>query len=269
MFLPYAEIRIGITLLFLIIGSYFDIFKEKNIPDKLLYSFVGVAFLTNVFAFDNFAFIYGIVQSLIIGGITYLSYKRGHIGGAEVFYFAAISLLIPYYNTIVPFIISVLIFATLLFAITMAFYTLIKLWGKKHLKPNYAYIVLALLYIAFIAYLYFTPSFALLNKVFLFVVSILFITSLYFGMFKRDIEKLMIGYVEVNKAKEEVVVSGINKDVDAIMGNDKVIGEKHISVFKKKGITTIPVFKHLPPFLPFLTLGFILALFYESALFFF
>ncbi len=265
--LPFEELRIGLAFIFLTLSSYFDVFNNKNIPDKFLYFILFISALTAFFLFPFNAFLYGLIQALIVGGITYFMYLKGHIGGAEVFLFSSISLLFPNPPIIsgvvigLPFILPVLIFAGLLFALSMLIYAFIRIGIKR---VNVEYIILLIVYLLFITYVLINNGG--LPLPFVFVISILFFASLYFSAHKKEIEKLMIGEVEVEKALEEVVALEYERKKVKELFKEPVVKKGHIKQLKKRGIKKIRVFKHLPPFIPFLMAGFLLALLFTDIL---
>jgi len=266
--MPNELVRIGVSLLILAIASYFDLFKEKNIPNNFLYASVIVSLVIGIIApieISGFA----VAQAMIIGIITYIFYKVGYLGGAEMFILPSLALLLPIPPVMtgiflnVPFILFIMLFSGFLFALTNLVYFSYKLAkAKVKLKINLeAAAMLAMVIVFSLVYSYspvFNPAIILL------VVSLGLMSALYYS-YKEEIEEMMTQEVSIDDAEEEVAsMRKANKEIKEILKDSPVITESKLKLLKKEGVRRISVLRGMPPYMPFLLAGEILALVYST-----
>jgi Flp pilus assembly protein protease CpaA len=267
--IPFEGIRIAAAVLMLAIGSYFDLFKKKNVPDNFLYACVGVAFLFAVFPFTDLS-LYALAQGIFIFAIGYMMYKAGQIGGADVYLLTALALLLPVPPAVsgvgmaVPFIFFVMIFAGLLFTIYNIAYFVVKLSQEKIQRIDWVYLILAIPFAIF-AYFYLNSMFY--SPVYFSIITILFVGAVVFGAFRETIMKSMVVKVPVGKAEEEVFASEYASEKEREIVKVRVIDKKTIEELKKAKIKEITVYGKLSPFVPFMLLGVLLSLFFSNLLF--
>ncbi len=235
------EIFIALSL---IVFSYFDVFNDKNIPDHLLYLFGALSlilFLLN----PNMG---ALIQASVVAILSYILYRMGQLGGAEIFIFSAISLLKPYSFLQIPFIFPLIIFS----GIFLTLYLIVSTAMKINLMDfDKRYLLIGLLYVFLLYFIY-----PMINFNFLFILSFLLIGSLYVGLYKKQLEEYMIEAIPVQKTEEEV-----SAEDNSILKKGYVIKKEHIKRMKEENIEFVRVYKHLPPFIPFILLGFICALY--------
>ncbi|MCX6774406.1 MAG: hypothetical protein NTY68_05440 [Candidatus Micrarchaeota archaeon] len=266
--MPNEMVRIGVSLLILGIASYFDLFKGKNIPNNFLYASVIVSLVIGLIApieISGFA----IVQAIIIAIVTYIFYKIGYLGGAEMFILPSLALLLPIPPVMtgiflnVPFILFIMLFSGFLFALTNLIYFSYKLIkAKAKLKVNLeAAAMIAMVVVFSMIYVYspiFNPAIILL------VVSLGLMSALYYS-YKEEIEEMMTQEVRIDDAEEEVVsMKKANKEIQKILKDSPVITAAKLKLLKKEGIKKISVLRGMPPYMPFLLAGEILALLYST-----
>jgi len=85
--------RILIALVGTGIAAWYDIFNKKNVPDNMLYAFLAVALIINIF--DPTQFISKLPFAVLIILFLYLMYRSGQMGGADLIVLAAIYSAIP------------------------------------------------------------------------------------------------------------------------------------------------------------------------------
>jgi len=270
--MPMETARIFLALLGMAIGTYYDLFNNKNVPEKFLYAFLAVAFLFNIVFFDYDVFVYAVVLAFVLFALGFAMYRLGQIGGADVFVIAALALLLPispsYLN--VPFnyplIFSVLIFGGAAFALySIFFFAKILSEKKAKSKPKYIYIILFLAYGLF-AYLFFNAPF--FSMAYFAIASILLLSSIIFLVYRDAILEATMGQVFVKDLEPEDVLVPERMDVHMKkMGLGNVLSQKDIDALKRSGTKHVWVYSNLPPFLPFLFIGLILALFFGNQLF--
>ena len=86
-------IRILVALAGTGIAAWYDIYNKKNVPDRLLYAFVAVAFLVNITDFSLVISRLPLAALMIIA--LYLMYRAGQLGGADLFVLIGIYLALP------------------------------------------------------------------------------------------------------------------------------------------------------------------------------
>ncbi|MEW5996393.1 MAG: prepilin peptidase [Candidatus Micrarchaeota archaeon] len=270
--MPMETARIFLALLGMAIGTYYDLFNNRNVPEKFLYAFLAVAFLFNGVFFDYDVFIYAVVLAFILFALGFAMYRLGQIGGADVFIIAALVLLLPIHPSylMVPFnyplIFSVLIFGGAAFAVYAIFYFAGILSKRKtKAKPNYIYLSLFLLYGLF-AYMFFNAPF--FSMAYFAIASVLLLSSIIFLVYRDAIMEAAMEQVVVKDLEPEDVL--VKERMDAHMkkmGIGNVLGPKDIEALKKSGTKSVWIYANLPPFLPFLFIGLILALVFGNQLF--
>lgn len=267
--IPFEGARIAAGVLMLGIGTYFDLFKNKNVPDKFLYACLVAAFLFAVFPFSDLS-AYALAQGVFIFAIGYMMYKAGQIGGADVYLLSALAMLVPIPPSItgismaVPFIFFVIIYAGLLFTAYNILYFAVKLSRERITKIDWVYLILAVPFAVF-AYFYLNSIFY--SPVYFSIITILFIGAVVFGAFRETMMKHAVIGVPVEKAEEEVFASEYASQRERKIVKVRVVDKKTIEELKKAKIKKITVYGKLTPFIPFLLFGLLLSLFFANLLF--
>lgn len=272
MVMPMETVRIFLALLGMAIGTYYDLFNNKNVPEKFLYAFLAVAFLFNIAFFDYNVFVYAAVLAFIFFAMGFAMYRFGQIGGADVFIIASVILLLPIHPSYLnvpfnyPLIFSVLIYGGAVFAVYSIFYFAKILSSKKtKSRPRYIYLSLMLVYGLF-AYLFFNAPF--FSMAYFAIASILLLSSIVFLVYRDAIMEATMDQVFVKDLEPEDVL--VKEKMDAHMkkmGIGNVLSHKDIEALKRSGTKHVWVYSNLPPFLPFLFIGLILALVFGNQLF--
>jgi len=265
MVMPMETARIFLALLGMAVASYFDVFNNRNVPEYFLYAFLGVAFLFNIVFFDYDVFVYGAVLAAILSAIGFVLYKMGQIGGADVFVVAALVLLLPVHPSYLnvpfnyPLIFSVLIFGGAAFALYSLYYfgTIIAK-AKKKAKPQYAYLLLFLLYAVF-AYMFFSAPF--FSLAYFAIASVLLLSSILFLVYRKTIVEATMSQVLVKQLEpEDVLVKEKMEGPLKRMDVGPVLSREDIAKLGKAGVRHVWIYSELPPFLPFLFVGLLLSL---------
>lgn len=269
--LPGESIRIAFAFIGLLITSYYDLYNNKNIPEKLLFIFLGISFLINLYFYDSDITSFAIILAVIVGLFGYVFNRFGQLGSADVIVLSAISLLLPIHPSIsnltpnYPFIFSLLVYSGVLFAL----YTIVnfgsKIIKKKNAKPNLTALIIFIPYLLFI-YMYL--QLPLFPPNYLIIVSLVVFSSLFFLAYKEDINQMLVKKLPLGKVEEEDVIAleYMDKKLVNKYKIGRVISEKEIKRLKKLGIKELWIFANLPPFLPFLLIGFILSVLYSNLL---
>ncbi|MDD5023442.1 MAG: hypothetical protein PHU63_04700 [Candidatus ainarchaeum sp.] len=264
-------IRIAIAFLGLLATCYYDLFNNKNIPEKILYLFLGVALAINFIFFDYTLSVFAILLALSIGAIGLLFNKLGQLGSADVIVLSSIALLLPIHPSIsnlpfnYPFVFSIIVFSGVLFAIYTVFYFGWKILHSNKTTPNLLALILLLPYAIF-AYIYL--QFPFFSSAYFSIVSLVVFSSIFFIIYKKDINNLLVEKVPLKKAEEEDVVAIEMMDKKTVdkYKISRVLSLSEIKRLKQLKIKELIIYKNLPPFLPFILLGFILSLFLSRML---
>ena len=268
--MPGEIIRVLLAFVGTAVAAYYDVFNKKNIPDNLLYAFLGLAFLVNLALFEETLFWFSIGAALFLSAIGYLFYRVGQLGGADLFVLASIMLLLPIHPTFVglpfnlPFIFSVFIFSGIVFALYVVLYFGWKL-TEVDVKPNWIYALVLLPYAAF-AY-FFINSF-LFSPVFLIFVSIAILSSVFFLIFRDSLNRMLAEELPVTQLEPEDVLAleVMNKDMIERFKIPRLMTKEEIERLKKTKVTEVWVYTKLPPFLPFILVGMLLSLVFAKSL---
>ncbi len=272
MVMPMETARIFLALLGMAIGTYYDLFNDRNVPEKFLYAFLAIAFLFNVVFFDYDVFVYAVVLAFVLFALGFAMYRLGQLGGADVYIVAALVLLLPIHPSYLsipfnyPLIFSVLIFGGAAFAVYSIFYFAKILSAKKSkAKPRYEYLLMFLLYGVF-AYLFFNAPF--FSLAYFAIASVLLLSSIIFLVYRDAINEAMMEQVLVKQLEpEDVLVKDRMDPRLRKLSMGPVLGPKDIEALRGAGVKQVWVYANLPPFLPFLFLGLIAALLFGNALF--
>ncbi len=262
-------VRASLGGLFLLIASAYDLLNNKNIPDEFLVWSLGISFLVAFFTLPSSDFLYGSIQALIIVAFGYLLYIKGVMGLADPILLAEISVLIPTLPNALfafPFILVVLIYGGVFFALFAALYFGFKLW-KRGIKKKIKWMNL-LIFISFLLFWYVYAQLPMQNMLFLAMLAILSIAATFVGLFVDDVKDLMIVEMPLKKAREEVLADEEVEKLSSYIGWKNVLTASVIERLKKAGIKKVKVYGGMLPFMPFLLGGFLLALFYGTVLLF-
>lgn len=268
--LPGEQIRIAIALLGLLATTYFDLFNKRNVPNNLLYTFLAVAFAANLLFYEQDILLFSIFVAIPIALFGYVFYKMGQIGGADVLVLLAINFALPIHPSLsqlsfnFPFIASTFVFSGVIFALYFLVNFSIKL-QRLGAKPNTLAFALLMPY-ALLAYFYINSP--LYSPVYLAFISIMLLSSIFFIAYRKDVYKLQAQKIALSKAETEDVLALELMDQEYVKKNklQRLLTLGEMTRLKKLKIKELWVYTKLPPFLPFLLAGFVLALFYSRYL---
>lgn len=268
--MPGEAVRVVFAFLLVGIAAYYDLFNKKNIPDKVLYAMLGVAFLVDLFFYEATLFWFSLAIAAFFSAIGYLFYRLGQLGGADVFVLATIMLLLPLHPSFVgmtfnvPFIFSVIIFSGVAFALYILCYYSYKLY-QSEAKPNLMYALMLIPYAIF-AYVY-VGSF-LFSPVYFAFITILFFSSIFFLMFRDSLNRLLSEELPIAQVEPEDVLAleVMNKDMVERYKIPRMATKAQIERLKKTKVGEVWVYTRLPPFIPFILLGMILAMLFAKYL---
>ena len=268
--MPGEWIRLVLAFAGTMIGAYFDLFNKKNVPDMFLYCFLALAFIVNLVFYEPTLFWFSIGVAVFFSAVGYLFYRVGQLGGADVFILAAIMLLLPINPSSVgmtfnmPFVLSVIIFSGVAFALYVLAYFGWKLL-QVEAKPNLIYLLMFIPYFLF-AYVY-VNSF-LFSAVYFAFISVLLFSMIFFMMFKSSINMLLAEEQPVSQLEDGDVlaIEVMNKDLIERYKLTRLMTASEIARIKKTKVSEVWVYTKLPPFIPFILAGMILSMFFAKSL---
>jgi Flp pilus assembly protein protease CpaA len=263
--------RIVLALLGTAIGAYFDVYNKRNVPNNFLFAFLASAILINFIFFNVDLIIYSffVVGALAIVG--YVFYVMGYMGGADIFIIASLALLLPIppsFSEITinyPFILFILIFSFIVSAFYLFVYFSIKLMNNKNAKPDSRYFILLVPY-ALIVYMVINMPF--FSPLFFFVLSATLLLSIFFMAYRQAINRMMAQKIALEKVEEGDVLALDFMDKDLVWRYklQRLVTEDELKRLKALKIKELVVYTKLPPFLPFIFIGLLLALVFSKYL---
>lgn len=271
--MPGELIRLVIAFAGVAVATYFDLFNNKNIPNYFLYGFLAVAFIANLFFYQENLFIFSILVAAFLSAVGYVFYRLGQIGGADLFVLASVMLLLPIQPSFVdmpigmPFIFPVLIFGGVLFALYIMISFGMKLMGKEDRHPKWLFLLLAVPYIIF-SYVYVTSI--LFSWMYFVILTLLFMAIIFFLVFRDDLMNLLAERMKVTQLEEEDVLALELMDKELVKKYDlkRLATKKEIERMQELGVEEVMVYSQMPAFIPFILAGMALALLFGGSLLF-
>ena len=264
-------IRIALALLGVFVGAYFDIFNKRNIPNNFLFTFLGIAAITNLVFLDMNLLTYALGVVGALGLIGYLFYVLGYLGGADVFILVSLALLLPISPSMsevsinYPFVLFVLIFSFVSSSLYLFCHFALKLTKEKNVMPDKKYFLLLIPY-GVIAYLVWNLPF--MSPAFMFILYTTLLLSIFFMAYRPVINKMMTQKIPLKKVEEEDVLALEFMDKDLVWKHrlQRLVTEDELKRLKMLKIKELMVYTKLPPFLPFIFVGLMLALLFSKYL---
>ncbi|MFH0969932.1 MAG: A24 family peptidase [Candidatus Diapherotrites archaeon] len=247
------------------IGAYTD-WKTGYIYDWVTYPLIGIGILLSILTGKW----EGIAMGTGVMGIGYLIYRTGKMGGGDVKLLAGISTVQPFFmGMIFPF--AVLFIAALSASIAFSLYYVgryIRMkpkidWNTPQRKK--AGMMLAgtgiLLYL-----LWAQGNYSISGLGFM---SIALVMGIIFYAFEEEIKKnIFLERITINQLEEDEVVAGemLTEEEKKKWGKKipALVGVNDIPQLKQMGFSTIPVYRNLPKFAPFLFLGVLITYFFPE-----
>ncbi|MFA4983575.1 MAG: A24 family peptidase [Candidatus Micrarchaeia archaeon] len=280
--LPGLDARIAVAVAFTGAAAYYDIFNKRWVPNWLVYCFAAAAVAVNLLFFSEPVFFQAMLFGIAVFALTYPLYRLGQLGGADVFVFASIAAAIPCLPTPLlapsqqipyPFILSVLVPTGLAFIFHMALrfipyiskriacgkvrLGIAKLAGPAMVSAAFALFVFALMQLP-----------VSLPLSYIATIAFLFVSLLFFSIFKDEIKESMVEPVSIGKLQAEDVLALEQMDGKVIkrLRLPPLICKETISKLKAAKIRAVPVYTGMPAFLPYLFLGLLFSVLFGDLL---
>ncbi|MDE1798178.1 MAG: hypothetical protein KGH63_02120 [Candidatus Micrarchaeota archaeon] len=268
--LPLETVRLAAALAGTAIGAYYDVWNNKNVPNTFLYGFLAIAFLVNLAAYDPVTTPYGIAAGAVIFAATWLLYKGGQLGGADVFILSSIAVLLPVQPSALllvppslapslPFILSVIIASGLSFMLYMFVRSLpvaLRAVQKPGMIGATQWVAGVVILAAYGIFATLAAQSGLMGPGYFALLTAVVAATLYFTLFKNALNDSMVEMVPLSKVEEEDILA-LDKADPALVkkyGLSRLVDAAALSRLKGyKG--KLPVYKKLPAFLPHLLIG--------------
>ena len=269
--MPGENIRLLIAFVGMVVATYYDLFNNRNVPNGMLYAFLAIAFITNLVFYQPDLFWFSIGMALFFSAIGYVFYRVGQLGGADVFVIASIMLLLPIHPSFVgmpfnmPFIFSVFIFSGVLFALYVMVYFGWRLTKEPDVKPKLLY---GLIFVPYLLFAWAYVNSFIFSPVYFAFISVLLFATIFFLMFKESLNALLAEELPLAQVQPEDVLAMeiMNKDLIERYKIPRVMTQAELDRLKMTKVTDLWVYTKLPPFLPFILVGMVLALLFAKSL---
>jgi Flp pilus assembly protein protease CpaA len=245
-----------IVLVASFLSAYTD-HKTGLIPDKITYPLIGAGILFAVIETNFFA----IATGAGVFAIGYLVYWLGKIGGGDVKLFTGMAIVFPLFAEQL-FILNVILMASITAVLFYSAYYSIK-YAQKGInwKQNRKGLLKAgVLGIIFAIYFTILLKTGFVTQTTIVLLSTPVFLGLVFYALESGIRKeFFLKQVNVNELEEDEILATEfleEKTKNALtVGFKGVIGEKEKNNLIQNGIGTVPVYRNLPRFGPFIFLG--------------
>ena len=277
--MEFELVRILIGFVGLLIGSYFDVFNKRSVPEWFLYLFLAICILINLLDLQTLPFALGIGFFIFV--IFYILYRFGQIGGADAYILGSIAFLLPFQPMsflAIPdqiiggiFIFNLFVYSGILFMIYMFVYSLKIVSKDFSISKEKMFKVLPVIfsYLIFVFIAYNSPIFILGLDSYALFLSILVIFLTYFLLFEDKIKSSFVKFVGANEVEVEDIIDidRMDKDLVKKYSLSRLVTKQQYEKMKKIKGKKIALFSNLPPFIPFILIGYILTLLLGNPIF--
>jgi hypothetical protein len=264
-------------------AAYYDAFKNKWVPDSLLWCFLGVAFLLNIIFFEPLVFTQAISIAIAIAALTYALYRMGQLGGADVLVMASIALAVPYLPLPLlaasqavpyPFFLSVLAPTGIVFILHMLVRFLpyisrqlstgkVKFTFQKLAGP--ALVAFSLL----VFYILVSSLPTTLPTSYFAIIAFLGMALVFFYLFMPEIKASMVEKIPTSRLQcEDVLALEQMPSLAKKLSLSPVISEKTIAALKRAKVKAVSVYTGMPFFLPYLFIGLLFTILFGDLLYY-
>jgi Flp pilus assembly protein protease CpaA len=276
--MQFEELRIFIAVGGLLAASYYDLFNRRNVPGWVTYLMLGAGILLSIATLDFASMFYPGIAAAAILGFGYFIYKSGQIGGADVLIFAALALLLPSAPVpllslrhavpllTLPFILSIFVLSGLLSIIGMSTTYVPRIitgLPKGKVKVSATSLFSAAVIVAsYGVVMYFVQGAFPLPLIQVVAIAILVLLAAVLILFKEYISDSMIEWVPISRIDDEDVIALEKLDPALVRKYSlgKVLTPAELSKLRKTKLKKFPIFKGMPPFVPYMLLALILLL---------
>ena len=273
--LANEQLRIAIAFFGLLLTSYFDVFSRRNVPESLLYVFLFASIAVNFISYNEDIFLFSLAVALTIALFGYASYRLGQIGLADVLVMLSINFALPLHPSLsalsfnFPLIAGVFVFSGILFALYFLVSFSVRIY-RTSARPDMLSFAILIPYIA-LAYVYINSP--LYSPVYFSFITIMVFATMFFFAYRNDIYKMQAEKVPLSRldAEEVVAIELIDPALvkkyrlQRLVTKDELERLRKLAV-KEKQLRELWIYTKLPPFLPFMLAGLLVALLFSKYL---
>jgi hypothetical protein len=294
--MQFELLRVAVAVLATAYLAYED-YKTSFMNQQLLYAMVGIGLVLDIASLNESIIVSAAVGCALIFGIGYYYFRKGEIGGGDVLLLTGIHALFPFaptvvsgwvgnainlqldpitaliysnFNSAVPFVVSVLVTATVLGLIGSAVHYSRKLWGKP-LKPDLLTgglgVLAAAVIVGFGSYYF---GITALQAI---VYAAVLVPAVFMAAFGKQIQQeLVVEPTALSDILDEDVlaIEMMDQKIVAKYGLGRVVdaGElkKLKEISRKHKVRKFPIARDLPRFGPYLFAGLIACLAFGNVL---
>lgn len=284
-----GAIRIIILLVLAFIYAMFDVFNKRNVPNSFVYLTVALGVIATLLYYPDISVI-GIsaLVAIIIGSLGYILYRKGILGGGDIFEFIVISLFIPIQTNPIlnsmpqfnmPFILSVFISTGYVSFISIMLYYLVFVRNpemekriKEGREPALISTALLIMYALLIYAMVIINGF---SSSAVFLIALVAVPSSVILAYEKVINARMVAMIPPNKLEEGDMIamnmmdskeiryfSKASKHFGRLATSEMIKDLKH----EKKELT---VYRNAPPLALFTFAGVLLSLLFGNVLLYF
>ncbi|MFH2105621.1 MAG: prepilin peptidase [Candidatus Micrarchaeota archaeon] len=267
--MPQEMLRIVVAFIGLLAVSWYDLFNKRNVPNSVLYAFFAIAVIINLL-FPGNLLEFSLIVTLFVGGISYIFYRTGQIGGADAIVMTALTQLLPIHPSFAalkfnfPFILSIFLFSGIAFVIYFLVYFMYRVFKEKP-EPKPLYLLILIPYLLF-SYIYISSP--LFFPFYFLIISLSFLSIIFFYTYKESITRMLSEELPLKDVQEEEILALDLMDQKMVKKYNlqRLVTSNELNKMKKLKIKSVFVYTKLPPFLPFMLLGLILSLLFAHYL---
>ncbi len=297
MLLNFELLRIVIALIGTAILAYQD-HKTSFIEEKIVYAMIAIGTILDLLTFDSEFILFSVGGAIVIGTIGYYLYRTGQFGLGDSLLFVGLHALLPfpaiefakYINAaplvqstaylqiaqIVPFILSIVITASMLALVGSSTSYAHKLWkSKKPWQPNKIILTIStMVSVGFILFWFKIKSAATEFSIVQFAILAIVFAAVIFAVSTRRqvMQEIIVKELHVSEIEDEDILAleNIDKKLVEEYKLEKVLTKNQVEKLKaiqqKTGKKTFPVYKNLPRFVPYVLVSLIIHLLYVNTI---
>ncbi len=265
--IPFAPIAFAANLIASAIAAYTDL-KTGYIYDWITYPLIGLGIILSVLSGQWI----GIILGIGIYAIGYFAYKQGKLGGGDIKLLAGMALVQPIFSGQL-FVVSVLLVASVAACVGLCVkyvggYLLSKPkidWNNSRKKLGIGMLAGLIIFLAY----------TLSQGIFSIPVTLLFLLALGMGILFYMLEDEVKAHaflkripLEEMEDDELLAIEHLSAEEKEKLGKNitPLIERSDMLRFKHAGMHTIPVYRNLPKFAPFLLVGVLVVYFFPEAI---
>lgn len=265
--MAYEQIAFASIVLAGFIAAYTDL-KTGYIYDWITYPLIGIGIILSILTQQWI----GVLLAMAIYGAGILAYNSGKMGGGDIKLLAGMALVQPVYQGMI-FVLGVLLVAALAACVALGAYYVSGYWLTKP-KVNWntpRKRMSALFGLAVIGFVGYALQRELLNAEMSLLLGVSLFIGVVFYAFEEEIKAhAFLKRIPLSELEDDEVLATeqlseeekkrFGKNIPGLVGTEDTLRLTHM------GFRTIPVYRNLPKFAPFLLVGMLVVYLFPGAL---